>query len=119
MEVNMRIINLTQHPVSVEQKEAGVFEPADKEFVKALLTFEKIPQREQIISNALGLANQASMVEADAALIGGFLPLMHPLEDALRSKGIIPLYAFTKRVVEEKEGIKTSCFVHEGFVEAV
>ena len=115
----MRIINLTQHLVSVEQAAQGVFEPADKDFVRELLTFEEIPQREQIISEAIALANQAACASADAAMIGGFLPLMHPLEDALRSKGIVPLYAFTKRIVEERDGVKTSRFVHKGFVEAV
>ena len=42
----MRIINLTQHLVSVEQAAQGVFEPTDKDFVRELLTFKEIPQRE-------------------------------------------------------------------------
>ena len=43
---------------------------------------------------------------------------MGALEQALKARGVEAVYAFTQRVVEEKEGVKTSVFRHEGFIPA-
>lgn len=61
---------------------------------------------------------------AESAMIGGAPFLMAPLEGALRTRGVIPLYAFSVREsVEEAlpDGSvrKTQVFRHAGFVPAV
>ena len=55
-------------------------------------------------------------------MIGGALWLMAPLEKALRDAGVIPIYAFSERVVVEEilpggEVRKVAIFRHKGFVE--
>lgn len=54
-------------------------------------------------------------------MIGGAPYFMAPLETALEWRGIIPLYAFSKRECHEKRNpdgsvSKTMVFRHEGFV---
>lgn len=120
----MTILNLTQHPASPEQVQAGVVEPQDKAKVRELLTFNEIPTHSQIKQTAEALADLAKDHGAEAAMIGGALFLMAPLAQALRDRGITPLFAFTKRVVEEvtlPDGTveKKAVFRHEGWVEAV
>ena len=120
MENKTRIVNLTQHDASVEQK--GVFEPHQKEKVKQLLTFSSLPEREEIKERAEQLAKIAESEKVDFAMIGGAPYLMSALEEALIKKGINPLYAFSKRESVEKtlsDGRveKTQVFRHLGFVE--
>ena len=116
-----KIINLTQHPAVPEQVESGVFEPADKESVKALLTFIGMPTIEVVKARAAALAEIAVAEHAEAAMIGGAPYLMAPLHMALTERGIKPLYAFSERVSVEKvvdgDTVKTSVFKHVGFVE--
>jgi len=118
------ILNLTQHPASPEQVQAGVVEPEDKTKVRELLTFNEIPSRNEIIETAEVLADLAKDHGAEAAMIGGALFLMAPLAQALRDRGVTPLFAFTKRAVKEvalPDGTveKKAVFRHEGWVEAV
>ena len=120
-----RIINLTQHVPTYDQMKAGVITPSDHDAVKKLLTFNELPTTEQIASSAEQLASTAAG-EAFAAdtkyvMIGGAPFLMAPLESALLAKGLVPLYAFSKRVsVEEtqKDGsvVKRNVFKHIGFI---
>ena len=122
MKNKTRIVNLTQHDASVEQKEGGVFEPHQKEKVKSCLTFSSLPDREEIQKRALRLAQIAESEKVDSAMIGGAPYLMSALEEALIKKGINPLYAFSKRESIEKTlpdgGVeKTQVFRHLGFVE--
>ena len=119
----MKIINLTQHAPAREQAEAGVFEPADKQIVRGLLTFQELPNKEVIEERANELASIAESMGAKKALIGGAPYLMAPLEKALKEKGITPLYAFSKRVSVEAQlpdgsVEKKMIFRHEGFIEA-
>ena len=117
----MKIVNLTQHLATEQQKAQGVFEPTQKEEVRKLLTFEGLPTGEEVIKRAVKLARIAAEEEADAAMIGGAPFLMRFLEDALVFHGIEPVYAFSKRVTEEyvnDDGtvVKKQIFKHEGFV---
>ncbi len=119
----MDILNLTQHNPTLDQREAGVREPAntDKDAVKALLTFGEIPSREEIIRRANELAKIALDERATSAMIAGAPYLMGPLENSLRMLGIHPLFAFSVREsIErtEKDGsvTKTNVFRHVGFV---
>lgn len=119
-----KIINLTQHNATPEQVQAGVFEPADKKAVQALLTFTAPPSEAEMKDRAERLAAIAHEAKADAAMIGGAPYFMRPLEEALRGASITPLYSFTERRATETtdpatgEVKKTQVFVHAGWVGA-
>jgi hypothetical protein len=118
----MRILNLTQHAASAEQVAAGVVELQDKASVHRLLTFEACPDRETIRARAEALAEIARASGAEAAMLGGAPYLMGPLEAALRSAGIRPVYAFSQRAGVEEElqpdgsVRKVQLFRHAGWV---
>lgn len=118
----MNILNLTQHEATIEQIKAGVIEPAAKEEVVKLLTFEELPTSGEILSRAEKLASLAEESGCRRVMIGGAPFLMSKLEAALKGKGLVPMYAFSKRVVKEFHNGQTVCkhavFVHLGFVEA-
>ena len=123
------ILNLTQHPATTEQIEAGVIDLPDsvrKELIK-LLTFDQRPDREEIEDRAEAIALLADSLLPEegnpAAMIGGAPYLMAPLEVALRNQRIRPLYAFSRRESAEQvlpDGTvrKTSIFRHAGFIAA-
>jgi len=115
-----RIINLTQHPASETQKEAGVVEPARerKVKIKEQLTFNCIPTAVEINTRAVNITALAKKEGADAAMIGGAPFLMAPLAAELETEGIQPLFAFSRRIVEEVGDQKIVTFRHEGFVPA-
>jgi len=118
------ILNLTQHDATADQIAAGVVEPADKEAVRSLITFEKLPSREEIEAAAEAVAKIADEGEFEQVMIGGAPFFMSPLEYALACRGITPLYAFSRResvdVPDGNGGVrKTQVFRHEGFVEAL
>ena len=120
----MQILNLTQHNSTPAQKEAGVIEPEveDKELIKNLLTFDKIPCDTEIKAKATSLAKIAKKYGVPYAMIGGAPFLMAALEKALRAYKITPIYAFSKREVTETtlpDGSveKKSVFKHIGFIE--
>lgn len=121
----MTIVNMTQHLATAEQKMDGVFDltGSDLAALKGLLTFTALPSREEIRRRAESLAELARSAGAEAALIGGAPFLMGPLEQALRTVHIRPLYAFSVResvetVREDGTVQKTAVFRHLGFVEA-
>ena len=116
-----KILNLTQHVATDEQRDAGVMEPADKAAIQTLLTFRGLPEREEIARRAAALAEQAR--EYETAMIGGAPYLMGPLEQALRARGVAPVYAYSERVsvdVHNPDGsvTKQAVFKHAGFVRA-
>jgi hypothetical protein len=116
-----RIVNLTQHNASPDQRDAGVFEPRSKEFVKRQLTFADLPALDDIHARAEAIAAVAQDASADAAMIGGAPYLMSALERALIGRDITPLYAFSLREsVEETQPDgstkKSMVFRHQGFV---
>ena len=116
------IINLTQHAATAEQAVAGVIEPANKKLVQDLLTFDTLPDIEEIYEAAAMLAVAAGESGCKTAMIGGAPFLMSALERALIDADIKPVYAFSVREsVEKPDGnggvLKTAVFKHVGFVE--
>lgn len=117
----MRILNLTQHDATAEQIAAGVYEPEEKDVVRALITFESLPSEVQIMDRSERLAILAKSERAECVMIGGAPYLMRFLEEELESLRIKYVYAFTRRIVEETvnpDGTvkKVAQFKHEGFV---
>jgi hypothetical protein len=120
----MKIVNLTQHAASAAQLEQRVVDlPAPKkERLIKLLNFKELPTFEDLEAKAGRIALLAKGYRY--AMIGGAPYLMAPLERALNKKGIIPVYAFSKRVSVEtvnSDGstVKTSTFEHAGFIPPV
>lgn len=121
----MEIVNLTQHPDTAEQLDAGVVDlpPEDAAFVRRLLTFDSLPESDTIRDRAAILATMAGQY-AGAAMIGWAPYLMGPLERALWARGITAFYAFTLRQRLEERLVDgavrgTTIFRHAGFVPAV
>ena len=120
-----KILNLTQHEATPEQKKAGVREPASKGYIKQLLTFEKLPNKKEMEKRARELAWLAEAYKSEGCtkvMIGGAPYFMSTLEQVLKEHGFIPVYAFSKReCIEEKmpDGSvkKVQVFRHLGFVE--
>ena len=115
------ILNLTQHPAAPEQVAAGVVEPTDKAEVSQLLTFEELPKAPEMWNRAERLAAIAVGSGATAAMVGGAPFFTAVLEQSLIAEGIVPLFAFSRRVSVEtirEDGTveKKSVFQHEGFV---
>jgi len=117
----MKILNLTQHPASADQKEAGVFNLEGGRLIelKELLTFDTLPTAGEIEARAKIVAKIAKTVTCDAVMIGGAPFFMSALEKAIDVK---VLYAFSQRVSEEKildngDIVKTNIFKHIGFIE--
>lgn len=139
--MNTRILNLTQHDATPEQKLAGVTcgdvtDASVAEFRK-LLTFETLPTQTEVRQRAQQIAAYAAKTTTlvdyggdsglcvneplQFAMIGGAPFLMAPLEEALRRVGIVPLYAFSTRESVEQvqpDGSvrKVAVFRHQGFV---
>jgi len=119
------MMNLTQHPATPEQLEAGVRDlpPAARERLMALLTFDAPPTDREIITRAWRIAELADGRPDRTAMIGGVPFLMSSLEAALEDVGIGTFYAFSRREsVEELQPDgsvrKVGVFRHAGFVEA-
>ena len=121
----MRIINLTQHTSTPDQKLAGLedlHEGAHDE-IRGWITFSSMPSHTDLKVRAEGCAaacyeygRYQNGAPPKYALIGG-APFFQPyLAQALRDRGIIALYAFSQRVTEEIDGVKKSVFKHEGFL---
>lgn len=124
-----KVLNLTQHRATAEQREAGVFDlhPQHQEKLRELLTFDDLPTAEEVAVDAEIAADLAADVAAVArchhVMIGGAPFLMSSLERALKNRGLTPVYAFSRREsVEETmpDGSirKVAVFRHEGFVAA-
>ena len=118
----MKILNLTQHPATTEQVEAGVIEPTDKAAVQQVLTFDTIPSAAEMERRAYVLAYIAAQSGCKKAMIGGAPFFMSTLEKALAQNGIHPVYAFSQResvetIKEDGTVVKSAVFRHVGFVE--
>ena len=121
----MTIINLTQHPATAEQIEAGVIDlsPDDRALLAQALTFDTCPDESVLLTRAKSIAMMAAGHSSGArsAMIGGAPYLMLPLEQALWDQNIRPLYAFSIRESIERprpSGAveKINVFRHVGFV---
>lgn len=118
----MKILNLTQHPATPEQIEAGVVDLGvyAQASLKRLLTVESPPTNDEISDRAKLIASLAGGFKT--AMIGGAPFLMSALEREIKKADIKPVYAFSKREsIEETlpDGSvrKSMVFRHEGFVE--
>lgn len=126
-----KIVNLTQHPATSEQIDAGVFDmPADRiDALHALLTFSEIPDAATLRGRACCIAGLVTTTVygddeplARFAMIGGAPYLMALLEKDLAERRIKSLYAFSTREITEvmqADGSikKTAISHHSGFVE--
>lgn len=117
----MKIVNLTQHVATPSQVQDGVFNLDENLNLGAILTFTAAPSEEEMKERAEKLANIAAEAGAEAAMIGGAGYFMRPLEEALKAKGIRPLYSFSVRKSVEKPNpdgtvTKTNVFEHAGWV---
>jgi len=121
----MKIYNLTQHPATPEQKAQGVIDlpEVDRRMLGHLLTFEEIPNQEEMADRAKAIVDLLAGVApgGHTVMIGGAPFFMSTLEGVLTQAGHIPVYAFSKRVSIEAQNpdgsvTKTNKFIHEGFV---
>lgn len=126
----MLILNLTQHPSTPDQEGVVDFTGDKLTFLKNLLTFKasnllKDSAHDLILHRAekiAWLAENFSTIRQ--AMIGGLPALLGPLSQALRKRGITPLYAVSDRVTSElaqPDGTvkKVSEVKHLGFLEAL
>ena len=123
----LKILNLTQHQATQDQVEAGVVDlpqgpDTAGEYIKSVLTFDSLPSSGELVNAAGELARIANDLGYTTAMIGGAPFFMSKLEEALKRRGIKPLYAFSIREsVEEDDGKggvrKTMVFKHLGFVD--
>ena len=121
----VKILNLTAHHSTPSQILAGVIEPKKKGPIMELLNFDELPDMKTINNRATAIADIADKEKGDEkmkAMIGGAPFFMEPLANALRLRGIRPVFSFSRREsVEhhmpdgsvEKRGV----FRHLGFVE--
>jgi len=120
----VKILNLTQHEATEEQKQAGVIEPENKKRIQELLTFDSVPSKEQMELRARELAliaKQELGIASKAVMVGGAPYFMSTLERVLKQEGFQVCYAFSKReCVEERQSdgsvVKKTLFRHIGFV---
>ena len=134
----MKILNLTQHSASVEQLEAGIVDLPDELHTRlaGLLTFTELPSEQELEARAEAIymlvtqhiapqyseeQRQSGDVESQirelgwSFMLGGAPFFMAHLVEEMRHIGKCG-YAFSERVSEEKNGVKTSKFVHKGMV---
>ncbi|MBI2030814.1 hypothetical protein HYT05_04290 [Candidatus Kaiserbacteria bacterium] len=116
------MLNLTQHTATADQVATGVVEPADKDLVRALITFDELPTSRELTAKAAALAQMADYDGFEVVMVGGAPFFMSALEAALKARGIRPLYAFSRRESAEEKtpdgGVKkTQVFRHAGWVE--
>lgn len=117
------ILNLTQHYATVEQVNAGVIEPENKDLVKYSLDFNTIPTKTDMVWRAIELVNLVKKSGCTKVMIGGAPFFMSTLEAYLIDNDIQPMYAFSERISPEyvmSDGSikKVSSFKHVGFVDA-
>jgi hypothetical protein len=120
-----KILNLTQHRATKEQKDAGLIEPmeAAKAEIKTLLTFNEISDCSQIKMKSRArlltlIAREYRKYGIAKILIEGESFFMPVLARALKEEFLIPVYAFSKRIVTVENGKEVSYFKHKGFVES-
>jgi len=126
----MKIVNLTQHNSTTEQKKEGVFDVKDKDTLRELLTFNELPSAEEVEGRADALVsfakNETKGLEGDkdkiGVMVGGAPYLMPALTDKLQKAGFTVLFAFSVRESVEKklpngDIQKVNIFRHKGFVQ--
>lgn len=130
----MIIINATQHQATIEQTYDGVIDLSKsmREQIQMLLNFDQLPTAVDVVFRARKIALLIE-IETDFigagkgekfAMIGGAPFLMGPLCQALKDRGITPVFAFSQRESHEEhmpDGAvrKSSRFVHLGMVDGI
>lgn len=129
----MKILNLTQHLATPDQKAAGVVDLPElgRQQLQKLITFETLPDDTELSDRAHAVASLAAqyieVLEArdgepiNTVLIGGAPYFMVPLEIALSHVGLFAVYAFSVRESVETHNpdgtvTKRNIFKHAGFV---
>lgn len=129
----MKILNLTQHLATPDQKAAGVVDLPElgRQQLQKLTTFETLPDDTELSDRAHAVASLAAQYielmtltdgePVNTVLIGGAPYFMVPLEIALAHAGLFAVYAFSKRQAVETHNpdgsvTKTFTFKHAGFV---
>jgi len=104
-----KVLNLTRHEATPEQKRDGVVEPDEKmkAMIRSLLTFTRMPDAYILNLRAKSLAYIAQRLNFKRAMIGGAPYLMSFLERELLVRGIEVLYSFyqRKQMEETYEGL--------------
>lgn len=98
------ILNLTQHEPTESQKRAGVFNPnpESKEEIHKLLTFDSPPNADIMWERAIEIRKIAHRYHVATVMIGGAPWFMSILEECLLRANFIPVYSFSKRVVQKQ-----------------
>jgi hypothetical protein len=124
----MKVLNLTQHPATAEQKDAGVFDLGGmrREALIAALTFYECPTELEVWERAQTIADLATQTAESGqaftdVMIGGAPFLMPSLRSAIERAGFCVCYAFSKResveyTDDDGNVVKRSVFRHAGFV---
>lgn len=115
------IYNFTQHETIPYQKKFNIVDVPNQEYLKSLLTFDVLPDSEELEKRAILIADYATEIGAKQIMIGGALYLMPYLIDELNKRNIISYFAFSKRVnkeiiVNDETVIKKSKFLMEGLI---
>lgn len=108
----MIIINATQHQATIEQTYDGVIDLSKsmREQIQMLLNFDQLPTAVDVVFRARKIALLIE-IETDFigagkgekfAMIGGAPFLMGPLCQALKDRGITPVFAFSQRESHEE-----------------
>jgi len=119
MTTSNTIVNLTQHKATIDQLGTGVFDLSEdiREELVHWLTMDEMPDKNELCLRAVKIGQIAAGTGCKKAMIGGHNLLMPGVDMILRAHGILPLYAFSKRMVVENGGKKVVMFKHEGLVE--
>jgi hypothetical protein len=123
---NNPILNLTQHPATKDQVDAGVVNVTDADLVtlKKALTFDEPPSRLELIRRRRTIVGMASKYNCIRVMLGGAPYLCTELDLSLSLDGYTVLYSFSKRVsiefTDSKTGevTKTNVFKHIGWVKS-
>ena len=129
------ILNLTQHTATPDQIVAGVVDlpELERQMLQKLLTFEELPSVQDLADRAAAILYliegtdwhpgqlDGESPHFESAMIGGAPFLMPILAESLKESGLLPVYAFSQRVVEEQGDEagsvrKVAVFRHIGFV---
>lgn len=128
----MKIVNLTQHPATAEQRADGVFDLEGEALaaLKALLTFTEPPRPYEMQDRAWSILTLVPE-GTEAAMLGGAPYFIGYLESRLWQGGLLSsgrdappiatMYSFSERVSEEQtmpDGTvkKVNTFRHGGWV---
>jgi hypothetical protein len=124
------ILNLTRHPATPEQREAGVVDLPEylQEQLVKVIEFKQIPSKQELLTRSIRVLDiihrayeNESFPVGREVMIGGAPYFMPVLETTLRAVGLKPIYAFSRRqsidqVQPDGKVKKVTIFRHDGFV---